>query len=83
VINAGLLPKFLGDRGVVGVDVAGNDFPLLRHSQGHTKGAVAGEGANFDRPLRPQQLHQQSHELPLLRRNLLNGRLLLRVAPAR
>jgi hypothetical protein len=33
--------------------------------------------------LRPQQLHQQSHELPLLRRNLLNGRLLLRVAPAR
>jgi hypothetical protein len=54
VINAGLLPKFLGDRGVVGVDVAGNDFPLLRHSQGHTKGAVAGEGANFDRPLRPQ-----------------------------
>ena len=52
------------------VDVAGDDLAVGRQSQGHGQRTIAGEDADLDGAARAQQLHQQRHELALLRRDL-------------
>jgi hypothetical protein len=71
--DAGLAPVRFRHRGPLGADVTAHDAARGRQRRGHRKRAVAGEGADLEDLFRPGKLHQQRHELALLRRDLHVG----------
>ena len=66
----GVEVKGAGDGVVIARQVAADQPAVRRHGLGHAQRTVAGEGADFENLARAADLHQQSHELALLGRNL-------------